>query len=156
MTEIKEPKVCETDLEELGFTTAAKGLKEKRELARKMRIAFEHFRVVQPMHIQKFNEELYARSRTKTSITGSYSYQHLAFIPISQYGEVPPATALEALRAAKELKCFDSFEVAKIESVQIIPDPILFGIINGCDNKYFITQWDSDVRIEQLLKEDEG
>lgn len=155
MTEIEQPKVCESDLEELGFTAAATGLKQKRELARKMRIAFEHFRVVTPDKIQEFNQELCKRTRTDRK-GGGYIYQHLAFIPIAQYGEVPPADALEALRAAKELKCFDTYEVAKIESVQVIPDPILFGCITGCANKYYIAQWDNDVKIEDLLKPDEG
>ena len=151
----QKPAVCESDLEELGFTRAAEGLKQKRELARKMRIAFEHFRVVTPEHITQFNQDLRKRSTSPDSY-GAYTYQKLVFIPIGSYGEIPPAPALEALRAAKSLKCFDSFEVAKIESVKVVPDPILFGVITGCDNKYFIAQWDDDVRIEDILRPDEG
>lgn len=154
--EKQQTQVCESDLEELGFTAAANSVKQKRELARKMRIAFEHFRVVTPEHIKDFNEKLYTTSKSKAGQFGSYSYQRLTFTPISQYGEVPPAPALEALRAAKELKCFDSFEVAKIESVTVVPDPILFGCITGCDKKYFVAQWDDDVKIEDILRPDEG
>jgi hypothetical protein len=40
--------------------------------------------------------------------------------------------------------------------VKVIPDPVVFGIIIGCRNKYFIAQWDNEVSIEQILKEDEG
>jgi len=146
---------CESDLEELGFIKAAEDLKVKREMARKMRIAFEHFRVVTPDAITRFNEDLRKRT-TKTGQFSTYSYQRLRFTPIAQYGQIPPTAALEALRAAKGLKCFDAFEVADIESVQVIPDPILFGVITGCENKYFIAQWDEDVKIEDILKPDEG
>src|SRR5580765_3432952 len=144
---------CESDLEELGFTQAASGLKLKRELARKMRLAFEHFRVVTPEHIKRFNEELYKRSKTSGS---TYTYQRLKFTLIAQYGEIPPAAALEALRAAKKIGCFDNFEVATIESVTVVPDPVLFGCIDGDQNKYFIAQWDDDVKIEDILRPDEG
>jgi len=146
---------CEADLEELGFTQAASGLKQKRELARKMRLAFEHFRVVTPEHIKRFNEELYKRTHTQSR--GSFgTYQRLAFTPIAQYGQIPPAAALEALRSAKTIGCFDNFEVATIESVTVVPDPVLFGTIEGDQNKYFIAQWDDDVKIEDILRPDEG
>lgn len=147
-----KPVVCETDLEELGFTQAASGLKLKRELARKMRLAFEHFRVVTPEHIKRFNEELHNRSYDKHT----YTYQRLKFTLIAQYGEIPPAPALESLREAKRIGCFDRFEVATIESVTVVPDPVLFGCIDGCDNKYFIAQWDDDVKIEDILRPNEG
>jgi len=145
---------CESELEELGFTQAASDLKLKRELARKMRLAFEHFRVVTPEHIKRFNEELY--KRTKVSQQFGFNYQRLKFTLIGQYGQIPPPAALEALRAAKKIGCFDSFEVATIESVTVVPDPVLFGTINGDMNKYFIAQWDDDVKIEDILRPDEG
>ena len=151
----QKPQVSESDLEELGFTKAATDLKAKRELARKMRIAFEHFRVVTPDAVQRFNEDLCKRTRTNRT-GGGYTYQRLKFTPIAQYGEIPPAAALEALRDAKSKDCFDAFEVATIESVTVIPDPILFGVINGCNNKYYVAQWDDDVKIEDILKPDEG
>lgn len=149
-TKVSQP--TESDLEELGFTSASTGLKQKRELARKLRLAFEHFRVVTPGSIDRFNEEL--RKRTQTSVP--YTYQRLKFTPIAQYGDIPPAPALEALRAAKKIGCFDSYEVATIESVTVVPDPVLFGCITGCPNKYFIAQWDDDVKIEDILRSDEG
>ena len=153
--EKQQIKPCESDLEQLGFTAAASGLKYKREIARKMRIAFEHFRVVTPENIQAFNHELCKRTRTSRE-GGGYTYQRLEFIPISEYEQVPPAAVLEALRAARELNCFDAYQVAMIVSQTVIPDPILFGIITGCSNKYYIAQWDDDVKIEDILKEDEG
>jgi len=40
--------------------------------------------------------------------------------------------------------------------VTVVPDPILLGRITGCENRYFIAQWDDDVKIEDILKENEG
>ena len=160
MTEtIETPTVRACELEELGFKAAASNVTAKRELARKMRIAFEHFRVITPDHITRFNEELKAKSTTqdgKNKWGSIYTYQTLAFTPIEQYQEVPPAEALGKLREAKALDCFDSFEVATIKSVTVVPDPILLGRIIGCENRYFIAQWDDDVKIEDILKDDEG
>ena len=65
--------------------------------------------------------------------------------------EFPPDTVLDALEKAKEDNCFDTFEVAKISWIEEIKDPILFGIIEGCSDKFFISQWDDDVKIEDLL-----
>jgi hypothetical protein len=36
------------------------------------------------------------------------------------------------------------------------PDPIIFGRIKGSNNRYFVAQWDDDVKIEQILRADEG
>lgn len=144
-----------SELEELGFKTAASNVTAKRELARKMRIAFEHFRVVTPQHIDQFNAKLREETRQDTG-NGGYNYKTLAFTPIERYPEVPPAEALLKLKEAKELQCFDTYEVATIQSRVVVPDPILFGRITGCSNYYYIAQWDSDVSIEDILKEGEG
>ncbi len=147
----------EDELAELGFTAASTKIKSDKTLARKLRIAFEHFRVVEPDKINRFNKELMERTKKNDPVNQySYIYDRLAFTPIANYQGVPPAEVLEKIKEAKKLECFDSFEVATIESVQVVPDPIIFGVINGSPNKYFISQWDEDVRIEDILKEDEG
>lgn len=149
----------EENLAKAGFTAAADGIKRKRDMMRKLRIAFEHFRVVKPEHISRFNEEL--RKRTEV-VTGSNiwgdirQYDALLFTPIVEYGTVPPQRVIGDLINAQDLGCFDRFEVCTIQSVRVIPDPIVFGIIEGCDNKYFITQWDNDVSIEDILSPEEG
>jgi hypothetical protein len=137
----------EEQLRNAGFTVAATKLAQAKELARKLRVAFEHFRVVEPTHIKRFNQKLNQAGFMRGVTT------YLAFTPIELYGEIPPVAALEALEKARELKCFDRFEVATIAEV---PDPIIFGCINRSDNKYFVTQWDDDVKIEDILTEDEG
>lgn len=150
------PAPNEAELQELGFDRAATVLRAQREMARKLRIAFEHFRVVTPEHLERFNRELRGRTERRSSLSYSYTYDRLAFTPISFYGNCPPPEVLEKVRDAKKLGCFDSFEVATIESVKVIPDPIIFGVIQGCPNKYFVAQWDNDVKIEDILREDEG
>jgi len=146
------PTECE--LRELGLTAAADEIKAKRELARKLRIAFEFFRVVTQEQISRFQTELMKRTRKGDEFI--YTYDKLKFTLLHQYGSVPPAPVLEALRAAQAHECFDFYEVAEIESVKVIPDPILFGRINGSLNRFYIAQWDNDVKIEDILREDEG
>ena len=57
------------------------------------------------------------------------------------------------LEEAKKLDCFDEFEIAYIAEVK---DPILFGIVKGCSTKFYVAQWDDDVRIEDILAPNEG
>ena len=157
MTETMEkPAPTEAELRELGLTEAANKMKHQRELAQKLRIAFEHFRVVTPEQVSRFQRELMDTGRRSMSAYGSYSYQSLKFTALEAYPNVPPGEVLQKIREAKELKCFDRFQVLTLETVEVIPDPVVFGIIDGCDNKYFVAQWDDDVKIEQILREDEG
>jgi len=144
--EIKEPAVQDR-LERLGFTAAGAKVKELSLRKRKMAIAYEHYRFVRPEKIAAFNEKLMRDTRK------GGDYKTLAFTPVGQYAEVPPANVLDSLETAQGRQCFDTFEVAHIINVK---DPILFGRINGCSDRFFIDQWDDDVRIEDILKPNEG
>jgi len=152
----EEATPTEAELRELGLTEAANKVKTARELARKLRIAFEHFRVVTPEVLTRFKKDLHERTYKQDIRTYTESFHQLKLTALESYTEVPPAEVLKAIRGAKELKCFDRFEVATIEAVQRVPDPVVFGIIDGCDNKYFVAQWDNDLKIEDILREDEG
>lgn len=149
--ENKGPAVIDR-LEKLGFKTASTKVKELSVKQRKMAIAYEHYRFVRPEKIQAFNDKLMRESRR------GGSYKTLAFTPVESYQEVPPADVLDKMEVAMEMKCgemkvFDNFEVAHIVNVK---DPILFGRINGCPDRFFIGQWDDDVKIEDILKPNEG
>lgn len=151
--------VDEQELRELGLTGAADQVGKDRELARKLRIAFEHFRIVEPDNITRFKEELKTKTlrRDGKNQWGEIEvYDTLKLTPLENYRTVPPQEALVELRKAREMKCFDSFEVATIESVRIVPDPIIFGKIVGSPNLYYVCQWDEDVKIEDILRADEG
>ncbi len=152
--EVKIKVYDEERLEKLGLIQASKIVKEMKEVKRKMAIAYEHFRFVRPEKIVEFNEKL--RQETLKEGKGYKDYKSLVFIPLEIYTEVPPVDVLDKIEAAVKFNCFDKFEVAKIESVHVIEDPIVFGIINRCADKFFIAQWDDDVKIEQILAENEG
>jgi hypothetical protein len=150
------PAPNEAELAELGFVTAAATVKTKRELARKLRIAFEHFRLVTPENFKRFNEELRVKTTKKDDLNWSTTFDQLMLTRAEAYGQVPPREVLDKVRQAKELGCFDRFEVATIHSVKVVPDPIIFGVIEGSDNRYFVAQWDDDVKIEDILLPHEG
>lgn len=141
-------------LEKLGFTTASNKIKEVAELKRKMVIAYEHFRYVKPDKFQMFEAKL--RAETMQETHNERRYKTLAFIPIEKYSEIPPVDVLEKLEKAQEMNCFDYFEVAKIEARVEVKDPIIFGCIKGCPDKFYVAQWDDDVKIQDILKENEG
>lgn len=84
------------------------------------------------------------------------TYDTLSFCSIGDYSQVPPQEVLDKVREAKNRRCFDSFEVAKVETVEVRPDPIIFGRIEGCSDRFFVAQWENDVKIEDILKENEG
>ena len=142
------------ELLELGFTKAGDKLKSKEDMKRKLAIAFEHHRVVTPGIIDRFQKAL----KKKTRKVKDYieTYDRLAFCKISEYAEVPPADVLEKVKEAKARNCFDYFEVAKVETVEVRPDPIIFGRIKGVEDRFFVAQWDNDVKIEDILMENEG
>ena len=147
-------KICEERLEKLGLKTASKKIKDLKELRRKMSIAYEHFRFVTPDKINVFNDKL--RKETEKQDNYYIQYDTLSFIPLVEYEEVPPSEVLDKIEQAQEIGCFDTFEIAKISAIKERKDPIVFGCINGCPDKFFIGQWDDDVRIEDILKENEG
>lgn len=141
-------------LEAVGMKAAANKIKELKELKRKMAIAYEHFRYVKQEKIDDFNKKLEAETRKENPNT--YTYKSLVFIPIDIYEEVPPIEVLEKIEEAQKLGCFDSFEIAKIQDVVHVKDPIIFGRIKKCPDRFFIAQWDLDVKIEDILMEGEG
>jgi len=147
VTEMQDPAVVDR-LEKLGFKAASAEVKELATRKRKMALAYELYRFVRPEKIQEFNAKLYKESRTSNG-----GYKMLDFQPIEHYKNVPPADVLNALEAAQGHKCFDKFDVAYIREVE---DPILFGVINGCEDRFYIAQWDNDVKIEDILGPNEG
>jgi hypothetical protein len=146
MTQIEER------LEKAGFTQAGKRIKELRERKRKLMLAYKNYRFVRQENVDNFNTAL-----KKKTITGKEPYnatwQKLDFVSIASYAEAPPEYVIKDLELAIERKCFDSFEVAYIRDAK---DPILFGRIGLCPDRFFIAQWDEDVKITDLLKDNEG
>ena len=131
-------------MEKAGLTTAMLQLRKLREQKQKMTIAYKHYRFVKPEKFQAFNERL------KKETLKDYTYSRLKFTELAKYEKVPPMHVIDKLEEANARACFDKYEVASIESVTELPDPIIFGIIDGCSDKFFIDQWDSDVKKDDL------
>ena len=148
-------KITTEWLQKLGLESAANKIKATKEFERRCAIAYEHFRFVTQENISNFNEKL-KKETLKKDDSGFQRYDQLQFISLRSYQEIPPVSVLEKLEEAKQKRCFDYFEIAKIQSVEVRPDPILFGRINGCPDRFYISQWNDDVRIEDILKENEG
>ena len=150
------------DLEELGFLTASKAVEtevknhqEINDLERRVMFAYERYRFITPANIDRFNAILKKKSQ-KTLGVGHYTYESLLFTPIANYGKIPPTDVLQKVREAKKEGLFDAFEVCTIQTVEVRPDPIIFGVIRNCEDKFFIAQWDNDVKIEDIISPTEG
>jgi hypothetical protein len=166
------------DIEALGLTKAAENIRrevaigDNPELKRKLRTAFEFFRVVEPEKLKAFNERLKAKTIAKFTRMLQHSnkevivrvYNQLHFCQIGEYPTLPPEDVLLKLKEAVGRNCFDHFVIATLQQteehtpvpVPVYKDPILFGMIKESPNLYFIAQWDDDVKIEDILQEDEG
>lgn len=152
-------KINAKKLEKLGLTTAGKELKEREQFERKCMLAYEFYRAVTPEHIDRHNDKLKKNTLKMTGKEGAdlyHNYDKLQFIALKDYDKIPPTTALKELEIAQGRKCFDNFEVCKIESVREYKDPIIFGRIDKCPDKFFVCQWDNDIKIEDILEENEG
>lgn len=148
-TKTQVTETMQERLERLGLKTASKTILELKARKKKMMVAYEHYRFITPEKLQRFQEKLY-QSRVK----GATSYRQLAFTPLENYGKVPPEDVLVKLEEAMGRGCFDQFDVAHIVEVKI--DPLLIGRIKGCKDLFHIAQWDTDVRIEDILNNNEG
>jgi hypothetical protein len=134
-------------LEKLGFKKVVERDDEVKTLTRKLAIAYEHFRYVRKEKIDEFNSKL------QQKLARDGSYKQLCFESISNTELVPPKEVLTKLESAKKFNCFDDFEIAYMAKIK---DPILFGVIEDCSSKFYIAQWNRDIRIEDILTSKEG
>lgn len=152
METMTEDKI--TELKRLGLTAAAAVIHDASQLSAKLKIAYERYRFLTPTAIQKFQDKL--RAEQVTDEKGVRIYKQLRFTALESYPKIPPDHVLAALMQAKEVGCFDTFEVVDLETITVLPDPLLLGCITGSEDKFYITQWDDDVKIQDILQADEG
>ena len=137
-------------LQRLGLTAAAT-LVERQQLAvDKWATAYAHFRFVTPAQVRAFEAKCWGEHKQVGSTTHT---KNLVFTALKDYPTIPPKEALHALEAAQALKVFDTFEIAHIEWVVRVPDPILFGCITGCPDRFVIGSWGNDISVEELVGE---
>ena len=132
-------------LERLGFKQATKTISK----IERMRVAYERYMFITPQTVQKFNEKL--RKETLEEDKNARKYKQLVFSDITTTSKIPPESVLDKLEIAQREQIFDKFEVGYIDWVKEVKDPILFGRIEGCEDYFFIGQWDDDVKIEDLI-----
>lgn len=68
--------------------------------------------------------------------------------PISEYKDIPPQDTLDALKEHRGRNIFDYFTIGKVSHV---PDPILWGRIEGCEDRFYICQWGDDITLDDIL-----
>jgi hypothetical protein len=110
-------------------------------------------KVIEEMIVKAQTSELSADQCNYCQRTGAETqvYDKLRFTKLEDSDKLPPEPCLYQLEVAVNRGCFDYFEVADIETIQERPDPIIFGCIKGCKDKFFVTQWDTDVDINDIL-----
>lgn len=156
-----------TQADEAGFLAVAKELRTKASRLTRMVQAYEFYRVVKQDAVDAFNAKLKAKtSRPLTPEDPQYRYGYESTIcdqlklePLAGYPGVPPADVFAAVKEAKERKIFDSFEVASVQPVAThvkLPDPIVFGRIEGCTDRFYIAEWGTDVNIVDLIGKNGG
>lgn len=131
-------------LEKLGFKRAMTKLGRGRKAFPKLKVAYARYGFIREEQIQTFQQKL-EKEKAKVGYK-----KRLSFSRLENYDrDVPPEDVLEKIAAAKEVGCFDYFEIAFVEEVK--KDPIVFGRIEDCKDRFFIAQWDNDVSIEAII-----
>lgn len=158
------------EAEQAGFTQAGAEYRKKAALAAKLAVAYEHYRYVRAEKIAEFQARL-KRQTERGPKPGEYlgitEYgrlitevaDQLVFTAIDAYRGMPPVDVFSKVKEAKERGCFDVFEVAEINPVATevqLPDPIIFGLIDGCTDRFFIAEWGNDVSINDILGRADG
>lgn len=72
-----------------------------------------------------------------------------AFSP-AEAEELMPEFVLDKLEEAQERQVFDEFAVLWVERVK---DPLLLGKVDGCQDYFFICEWDDDVKFADFVKD---
>ena len=143
--QIIDKQEVQSQLERLGFKNAVKTM----DRIERMKLAYEKYMFVTPENIGIFNDKL--RAETLQEDKRARRYKQLMFIPIEEYGAVPPTSVLDKLEKAQKDNIFDKFKIAKIDWKEEVKDPIIFGMIDGCEDYFYISQWDDDIKIEDLI-----
>jgi hypothetical protein len=157
---------------EAGFDAAADALDQKAARAVKLAIAYEHYRFITKEQISAFQKKLKAQTtrpatendrqkfaNDKVFYQATVIADQLVFAELGKYPGLPPADVIAKVKEAKARGCFDGMEVAEVKPVATevkLPDPIVFGRVDGCTDRFFIAQWGTDVNINDIINRNDG
>lgn len=152
---------------EAGFTTVATELERKAKLATNLAKAYEFFRYVSREAYDAFQKKILDKTKRPATEAdrarlGRYTTEvadQLVIVDMGAYPGLPPADVLLKVKEARAMEIFDRFEVAEIQPVATqvkLPDPIVFGLVDGCTDRFFVAEWGTDVSINDLLQKHEG
>jgi hypothetical protein len=146
MSESEQPKnLVEEMLAKLGLKSALAKITKGKKAFPKLKVAYARYGFIKTDQVEAFQRKLGIEKSKRAGY-----YKKLSFTSLERYDrDVPPMDVLKKIEEAKAVGCFDSFEIAYIEEVK--KDPIVFGRIDGCTDRFFIAQWDNDVSIEQII-----
>lgn len=136
-----------------GFDAAAKRAGDDFELGTKLQRAQSSFQSITQVQIDKFNQDLRKKTEETDKKTGRMSWKELAFVAVERYPNLPPLEVMQQVKTAREMDIFEKFEVSYIETRDRVrdKDPIVFGLVKGSTDRFFIAQWGDDVKISDLL-----
>ena len=153
-------------MKELGMSEAVKATEKRLDMDRRLHLAYQNFDFVRREAVDSFNKKLKEKTTTvydpQTGKTrkkidpkqmNQVVFDQLVFCVLSAYKSVPPLNVLQEVKRVADMNVFNTFSVASIKSVVEIVDPIVFGHIDGCSDLFFVTQWDEDIKFDQLREE---
>jgi hypothetical protein len=137
-----------------NLTRAKVGLgQNKSDIKIRIDIAHSRYPYVTQDRVNDFTNRL--EKSTEKKVDGMIHYQTLKWMPIEEYTEIPPIYAMEAVHKAQKTNIFDWFELVKPiwkqKPEEKVIDPIVFGRINSCSDRFYITQWDDDIAINDFF-----
>lgn len=106
-------------------------------------IATEEKLIVRPTQYIDSNTQW--RNSTDPKRVGIFRWEE---VDSQAYQGIPPVGVLEKLQTEKKKKIFNYFTIANVKH---IPDPILFGRIDGCPDRFYLAQWGDDVCLDDLI-----
>lgn len=69
-------------------------------------------------------------------------------VPVANYDGIPPEHVLLRLAEEKQKGIFQEYHVASVENIH---DPLLLGIVKGCEDRFFLSQWGDDVSLDDVI-----
>ena len=117
------------------------------------------YRIVPTINLRERNAKM--KKDTERTINENSSNKTTAYLQIKaealkDYDGTPPEEALDDILKAQDSNLFDDFIVLSVvEETKTYqkpkPDPIVLGVIDGFSHSFFITQWDNDINILDLV-----